>query len=285
METADGGESNTAIFPRPSASKKARPILSAEDFPEHIVTWEDKYAEMDLKTYNDIYRGKSKKIHRCFTMCFNVEGESYIKKAASDLKILGAKFTIKPVQQLKTDSTMACFGVPNSVDPSAVQDLMDDVLKPLEQKLMIEDPNNFPAHLHDRTDWVEYSMTKAMPFGMPYEKYDSNAEWKPNGKLSFIFQVAHQDTTRLFSLLAMAKENDLWKNVFGRAAFTVQMIPGKEKDEDAALTTKRECYVQKVKDAALATKRKCYVQMVQDAGAVQLSMGQHKRPHSIQQEI
>ena len=55
----------------------------------------------------------------------------------------------------------------------------------------------------------------------------------------------------------MTKENDLWKNVFGRAAFTVQMIPSKEKDEDAALATKREYYVQ----------------MVQDAGAVQLSMG------------
>ena len=55
----------------------------------------------------------------------------------------------------------------------------------------------------------------------------------------------------------MAKENDLWKYVFGRAAFTVQMIPSKEKDE------KRE----------LASKRERYVQMVQDADAVQLSIG------------
>ena len=92
---------------------------------------------------------------------------------------------------------------------------------------------------------------------MPYEKYDPNAEWKPNGRLSFIFQVAQQDATRIFSLLATEKENDLWKDVFGRAASTVQMIPSKEKDEDAELTTKRERYVQ----------------MVQDAGAVQLSMG------------
>ena len=45
--------------------------------------------------------------------------------------------------------------------------------------------------------------------------------------------------------------------MFGRAAFTVQIIPSKEKDEDAALATKREYYVQ----------------MVQDVGAVQLSMG------------
>ena len=41
---------------------------------------------------------------------------------------------------------------------------------------MKEDPDNFPTHTHDRTDCVEYSMTKAMPFGMPYEKYDSSEE-------------------------------------------------------------------------------------------------------------
>ena len=43
------------------------------------MTWEDKYAEMDPKAYNDIYRGKAKKIHGCFTMGFNVEGENFIK--------------------------------------------------------------------------------------------------------------------------------------------------------------------------------------------------------------
>ena len=153
---------------------------------------------MDPKAYNPIYKGKAKKIHGCFTMGFNVEGESCIEKAANDLKTFGAQFRIKPVQQMKTDSTMAFFGVPNDADPIAVKDLIDDVLQPLEKKLMKDDPDNFLTYRHDRTDWVEYSMTKAMPFGMPYEKYDPNAECEPNGRLSFIFQVAQQDATRLF---------------------------------------------------------------------------------------
>ena len=55
----------------------------------------------------------------------------------------------------------------------------------------------------------------------------------------------------------MTKEDNLWRNVFGKSAFTVQMIPGKEKDKDAGLTAKRESYVQ----------------MVQSAGSVQFSMG------------
>ena len=100
-------------------------------------------------------------------------------------------------------------------------------------------------------------MIKAMSFGMPYEKYNYNAEWKPNGRLSFIFQLSHQDATRFFSLLAMAKENNLWRDVFGKATFTIQMIPTKKKD----------------KDVGLATKRESYIDMVQKPGSVQLSMG------------
>ena len=152
---------------------------------------------------------------------------------------------------------MAFLGVPITADPSIVKELVDDVLKPLKLELMKDDPTHFPTFCHDSSDWVEYSMTKSMPFGMPYEKYDSNAEWKPNGRLLFVFQVADQDVIRLFSLLVMTKEKNQWKDVFGKAACTVQMIPTKEKDEDAGLVTKRASYIK----------------MIQKQGLVQLSMG------------
>ena len=83
---------------------------------------------------------------------------------------------------------MAFFGVPNDADPIAVKDLIDDVLQPLEKKLMKDDPDNFPTYRHGRTDWVEYSMTKAMPFGMPQEKSAPNAEWKPNDRYPLSFK-------------------------------------------------------------------------------------------------
>ena len=50
-ETAGGDERDAAILPRPSPSKTTGPILSDEDFPEHIVPLEDNYAEMDPKVY------------------------------------------------------------------------------------------------------------------------------------------------------------------------------------------------------------------------------------------
>ena len=131
-ETADGGESCATILPRLSTSKDITPILPADAFPEHTVTWEVDYAEMDPKAYSDIYTGKSKEIQGCFTVGFNVEGERFIKRAANDLELLGAKFTIKPVQQLKTDSTMAFLGIPITANPSVVEDLVNNMLKALE---------------------------------------------------------------------------------------------------------------------------------------------------------
>ena len=62
MGTAGGVKRDAAILTRSSASEGTMPLLSAGDFPQHIVTWEDNYAEMDHKAYTSIYKGKSKKI-------------------------------------------------------------------------------------------------------------------------------------------------------------------------------------------------------------------------------
>ena len=49
------------------------------------------------KAYNDIYKGKSKKTRGCLTMGFNIEGKQCIERAANNLKLFGAKFTINLV--------------------------------------------------------------------------------------------------------------------------------------------------------------------------------------------
>ena len=55
----------------------------------------------------------------------------------------------------------------------------------------------------------------------------------------------------------MAEEKNMLKDVFGKAAFTVQTISTKQKDEDAGL----------------ATKRVSYIDMIQRHCSVQLSIG------------
>ena len=102
---------------------------------------------------------------------------------------------------------------------------------------MKEYPINFPTFWHHMSDWVIYKMTKSFPFGLPFERYDGTQEIIPNGRLTCVSQIADQDATRLRSLLNEAEERNLRKDIFGRAAFTVQMISPKaeDKDKDAGL--------------------------------------------------
>ena len=55
-EAGCGGEIDAAILPYLSAPKGTMPIVSAGDFPEHIVTWKDYYAEIDPKAYYPVYK-------------------------------------------------------------------------------------------------------------------------------------------------------------------------------------------------------------------------------------
>ena len=100
-------------------------------------------------------------------------------------------------------------------------------------------------------------MTKFLPFGMPFEKYDDTKKRKPNNRLAFVFQIADQDVIGLLSLLTKTKARNLWKDIFGRATFMVQIVSTKVKGEDAGLTTKRVSYID----------------MAQKHGSVQLSIG------------
>ena len=84
---------------------------------------------------------------------------------------MGAQFTVKLVRQQETDSNIAFIGLPITTDPRIVKQPADKVLKPLV-KLTKEDPTNFPTFRHPRSDWIEYKITKSLPLGMPFEKYN-----------------------------------------------------------------------------------------------------------------
>ena len=109
-------------------------------------------------------------------MGFNIKGKWCIERVADDLKLLGAKFTVKRVQQLRTYSTMPLLCILITTYPSIGKEIVDDVLKPPELEPMKDDPSHFSTFCHDRSDWVDYSMMEVVPFGMPSEKYNDRAE-------------------------------------------------------------------------------------------------------------
>ena len=120
-EVPGKGKPNAVILPRLTAPKGTMPTVSAEDPPKHIVTWKENYAEMDPKAYAYIRAGKLKMVKECFMMGFNIEAKACISKVADDLKGMGAYFTVKPVQNIKTDFSIAFLGLSVDTDWSIVK--------------------------------------------------------------------------------------------------------------------------------------------------------------------
>jgi hypothetical protein len=93
---------------------------------------------------------------------------------------------------------------------------------------------------------VEDETIKSFLSGIPWEEFDDIKEGTPSGRLAFFFQIRSGDTLRLMSLLKETKVRNFWGNIFGEAAFTVQMIPTKQEGKDTSLATKRGSYVEMV---------------------------------------
>ena len=99
-------------------------------------------------------------------------------------------------------------------------------------------------------------VTKKFPQGMPWEteeerKGGTRGCRRPNGRMASAIQVRSADLERLQKLLEVAKAEDLWRESFGKCAFTVN-IPDFDTDPPV---------------------RDRYIHMVQVHGGVQLSLG------------
>ena len=256
-EQTGKGKSDAVILPRPKALATAQPIATMAEIPTYIASWERDYAEITSKSFSQIRQGQSRTIRCSVIMGFNADADSCIRQAEDDLQNMGINISIKPCQELATDSNIAFFGLPIKTETCTVKRIVDENLQALETELMVADPDNFPKWRHGKAKWVNYEVIKSFPMGMPWEKYDPTKPRTPNGRLAFVFQVAREDSQRFSALLQEAKAKNLWYEIFGEAAFTVQMIPTYHKDEDVALTSKRDAYIT----------------MVQTHGSVQLSMG------------
>jgi hypothetical protein len=129
---------------------------------------------------------------------------------------------------------------------------LDKELKNIKQ-ILLKNDKEYKLTREQSNNWIRYAVMRDFPAGMPWERTEKKKQKQgtSNARLAYGLHVHCPDYGRLKSLLAYAKDNNVWDKVWGNTAYTIK-TPA-EKDP-------------------IGVKNK-YIHMMQTHRLVQLSMG------------
>jgi hypothetical protein len=166
--------------------------------------------------------------------------------------MMGCAIFYKKCQEVDTVATQILIGAPNTMEEEINKQTMDKKLKVLEKKLLLTD-KNYQLMREQFKNWVKYAVVREFPMGMPWEGTEEKKQKQGtnNARLTYILRVYQPNCKQMKTLLAYAKEKNVWHKHWGNTAFTIK-LPEERSSQEAK------------------TK---YIQMVQIHSSVQLSMG------------
>jgi hypothetical protein len=185
-------------------------------------------------------------------MGFTDNSELCLEEAAGDLRTMGCSIFYKKCQEVDTVSSLLLTGILNTIEEEIIKSTLDDKLMKIEQTLLAND-KNYKLTQEQTKNWIRYAVVRDYPMGMPWEGIEEKKQKQgtTNSRQAYVLRVHRPDYERLKTLLAYAKDNSAWDNIWGKTTYTIETP--EEKDPQGV-------------------KNK-YIQMVQLHGSVQLSMG------------
>ena len=82
---------------------------------------------------------------------FNKDLKQVLEDTRSNLMELGIGLYYKDYQSVNTESRLMFLGAQNGMDREGIRTTMEAIMKPLERKLMMEDPENYPSFMHGKS--------------------------------------------------------------------------------------------------------------------------------------
>ncbi len=185
-------------------------------------------------------------------MGFKGDPQTCLDEAGGDLRMLNCSIFYKRCQEVDTNVKLMLLVVPiSSIHNKQIQKIMDRELIELEIKER-KDPKS-PVKRYDMREWVKYTITREYPPGMPWKDIEEKKQkmGTSGARLVYILHVHQPDYEQIKTLLQIAKQKKLWRNHWGKPAFTIEQPESKSPQG----------------------KKTRYIQILQAHRLVQLSMG------------
>ena len=208
----------TAAFLPKTAGSKMPQITGKATLPDIILVQNRNYfVQKNPYAFNSNNQSETgRTIKFSAIMGFNEDPQQVLDDARSDLMELGIGIYYKECQSVNTESRLLFLGAPNGMDREETKAIMEAVMKPLELRLMTEDPENYPAFMHGQS-WPDFAVICDQPGGMPFEQTPAGQRRKgpPRERKCLTIMCATDDYERLSKLVYAAKGKGLWRKELG----------------------------------------------------------------------
>jgi hypothetical protein len=229
-----------------------KPIKEKGKVPKFQVTSRNYFCVPNSRAFDNINADGGRTIKGSAIMGFMGNPEQCLDKVAGDLCMMGCTIYYKKCQEMDTMTSQILIGVPNTIKEEIIKQTLDEELKNIKQ-ILLKNDKEYKLTREQSNNWIRYVVMIDFPAGMPWEGTEEKKQKQgtSNPRLAYGLHVHRPDYERLKSLLAYAKDNNIWDKVWGNTAYTIK-TPA-EKDP-------------------IGVENK-YIHMVQTHQSVQLSMG------------
>jgi hypothetical protein len=227
-----GEDPTIAFLPKDTEDSRTKPpMLAVADFPmvqcnmkRHYFSFPSAFA------FSTVNNEKGRRIVFSTRMGFNTDPDLFLDEMAGDLEERHCSFKRKSQQVMELENAVVLWGAPQFMCPRDGKTIIDSHLISLEKEMMREDPQSFPAAIHNRP-WPEFELVLEQPADFdrtaPGEKYVP----KPPRRRAIHIKCAKSDVARLEVLVAAAKPKRIWLDEFGKC-FPSEIMTKKMWEED-----------------------------------------------------
>ena len=227
-----GEDPTIAFLPKDTDDSRGKPpLLSVADFPTVQCNMKRHYFSFQSQFAFSVVNGeRGRRIIFSARMGFDSDPDLYLAEMAGDLEERHCSFKRKTQQAMDVENAVVLWGAPQFMCPRDAKAIIDSHLIPLEQKMMKEDPQWFPAAIHNQP-WPDYELVLEQPADFDRTPQGEKYVPKPNGRRAVHIKCAKKDVPRFVVLAAAAKPKRIWLDEFGKC-FPSEIMTKRLWDED-----------------------------------------------------